>query len=137
MSPTDREPPARAGRIARIVYFSLGVLMLALGLIGVVLPVMPTTIFLILAVACFGRSSPRLEAWLLSHPQFGRPLRHWRNEGAISRRGKTLACAGMAFGLAMFWFVARPGLLLGGSAVVVMALCAAYVLTRPTPSADS
>ena len=68
----------------RWLWFAAGWLMVALGFIGAMLPVMPTTIFLIMAVGCFARSSPRFERWLLEHPQFGRPLRQWREEGAIS-----------------------------------------------------
>ncbi len=76
--------------------------MVALGFIGAFLPVMPTTIFLILAAGCFARSSPSLEAWLLHHPRFGTPLRQWREQGAISRKGKAYAAAGMAAGYASF-----------------------------------
>jgi uncharacterized protein len=59
----------------RIIYFCLGWVMVALGVIGLVMPLMPGVVFLIVAAACFARSSPRLEAWLLAHPTFGKPLR--------------------------------------------------------------
>lgn len=126
-----------SSRARRIGYLILGFVLLALGLIGLVLPLMPTTIFLILAAACFGRSSPRLEAKMLAHPRFGTTLRQWREEGAIGRRGKMLASAGMALGLASFWFFARPGVWLGIGVTAFFVACAAYVLSRPAPRMQS
>ena len=82
----------RAGR--RAGFLALGGLMLALGIVGAFLPVMPTTIFLIVAAWCFGRSSPRLEAWMLDHPRFGLALRQWREEGAVPLRAKLMAVFG-------------------------------------------
>lgn len=58
----------------RIIYFCLGWVMVALGVIGLVMPLMPGAVFLIVAAACFARSSPRFEAWLLEHPTLGKPL---------------------------------------------------------------
>lgn len=106
--------------------------MVALGAIGAVLPLMPTTIFLIFAAWFFAKSSPRLEAWLLNHPQFGPVLRNWREKGAISARGKAAACGGMAFGFLVFLFAAKPGLWLGLGVAAFFAASAAYVLSRPT-----
>ena len=87
---------AHGVRLRRWAWTAAGALMVLLGIIGAMLPVMPTTIFLILALACFSRASPRLEHWLLQHPRFGPPLRQWREHRAVSRRGKTMACLGMA-----------------------------------------
>lgn len=121
-------------RIAiRFGYFFVGLLMLALGLIGAFLPVMPTTIFLILAAACFARSSSRWERWLLQHPRFGPPLRLWREQGAISRRGKGYATGGMALGFAIFWRQAHPSLWVAIGVAAFLVACAAYVLSRPLP----
>jgi hypothetical protein len=94
--------------LRRSWFFAAGVVMLALGVIGAFLPVMPTTIFLILAAWCLGRSSPRLEARLLDHPRFGPVIRDWREYGAMSRRAKWMACLGMALGYCLFWIGARP-----------------------------
>jgi hypothetical protein len=100
--------------------------------IGAVTPLLPTTIFLIGAAGCFARSSPRLEAWLLDHPRFGKTLRDWRSAGAISRPAKLMACAGMTTGFVVFWFSAHPPVLLAAGVAVLLLACAVYVASRPT-----
>ena len=93
---------------------------------------MPTTIFLILAAACFARSSPKLEARILNHPQFGPLVRDWRERGAIPLRGKLFAMGGMAGGYAVFWFTARPEMPLALGVAGVLGLIAAWIGTRPS-----
>lgn len=94
--------------------------MLALGFLGAIVPVLPTTIFLILAAWCLGRSSPRLEAWLLDHPRFGPGLRRWRAHGAVPRRAKWMVCVGMTLGCSLFFIGAQPGALGAGAVVLFM-----------------
>ena len=122
-------------RWIRRLYWALGMLMLVLAIIGAVLPVMPTTIFVILAAACFGRASPRWEAYLLQHPLFGPSLVAWREQGAISARGKAFAVAGIALGLAVFWLTVDPVWWLGTVVSVFMVGCAVWLLSRPAPRA--
>ena len=114
-------------------FFALGCLMLALGVIGAVLPVMPTTIFLILAAWFFGRSSPRLEARMLDHPRFGPVLRDWREHGAMPRHAKWFACCGIAVGYVLFVMVARPGVWFAAGVAALMAGCAIWLVARPEP----
>jgi uncharacterized membrane protein YbaN (DUF454 family) len=117
-------------RLRRWAWTAAGALMVMLGIIGAMLPVMPTTIFLILARACFSRASPRLEHWLLLHPRFGPPLRQWREHRAVSRRGKALACLGMAIGFVAMclghppWWV----IVMVGSMEIAVII---YLLRRP------
>lgn len=80
----------------RTLYLIGGFLSLGLAAIGVILPVMPTTVFVIMAAYCFARSNPRLEAKLLGHPVFGQHIRSWRERGAISRKGKVAATVAFA-----------------------------------------
>lgn len=122
----DRIPAVR-----RALYLCLGFLMLALGIVGAVLPVMPTTIFIILAAWFFARSSPGLEARLMADPRFGPLIVKWRERGAIPPRAKLYACLGMMAGYGFFWWSVRPGVALALAVALFMAGSAAYVLSRP------
>ena len=77
--------------IKRIALLILGHVSLALGLIAIVIPVLPTTPFLLLASYCFYKSSDRLHAWLMNHPLLGEKLRNYIEHRAVSRRTKTNA----------------------------------------------
>jgi uncharacterized membrane protein YbaN (DUF454 family) len=112
---------------------AFGSLMLALGFIGAFLPVMPTTIFLILAAWAFGRSSPRFEAWMLDHPLFGAALRQWREQGAVPQRAKLMAVFGIASGYALFWFGSGPSPVIAIVVALFMVGVALYVVSRPEP----
>lgn len=131
LNPRPQQPLARSWQ--RPFYGLAGALSLALAGIGAVLPVMPTTVFLILAAACFCRSSPRLERWMLNHPRFGATLRAWRASGAISREAKLAACLGMGAGLALFlWRVPAPWVSDLGTGAILLS-CALFILSRPSP----
>lgn len=73
------------------VWTLAGILSLLIALVGVVLPLLPTTPFVILAAGCFARSSPRLHAWLLHHPLFGPVLQNWETRRCIPRKIRRLA----------------------------------------------
>ena len=115
----------------RLVYFGLGWVFVALGVIGLIMPMMPGTVFLIVAAWCFARSSPRFEAWLLNHPTMGKPLRDWRAAGAIPRSGKIMACVGMMLGFTTFYFTVAPTLPIALGVAAGFLACAAYVVSRP------
>lgn len=78
-------------RPVRVAYKALGFAFVGLGLLGAILPVMPSTVFMLLALWSFSKSSPRLESWLLNHPRFGRTLRDWRERRSIKMSTKILA----------------------------------------------
>lgn len=117
----------------RLLFLILGVVFVGLGVLGAFLPLLPTTVFLILAAGCFARSSPRLEAWLLSHARFGPTLRAWRESGAISARGKILASLGMALGYGGFYLGVHPRAPLALAVLAALGLCAVFVISRPAP----
>ncbi|MDI4632216.1 YbaN family protein [Pelomonas sp. V22] len=85
----------------RGLWLLAGFAALALGVIGIFVPLLPTTPFVLLAAFCFARGSERCETWLLNHRSFGPMVRNWRERGAIPLRAKQLAWTMMAFGSAM------------------------------------
>ena len=82
----------------RLLWLLVGALSLATGIVGIFLPLLPTTPFVLLAAFCFSRGSARCEAWLLNHPRFGPLVRDWRTHHAIPLRAKQLAWTMMAIG---------------------------------------
>lgn len=78
-------------RTVRIVYFVVGWITVAIGSLGIVLPVLPTTPFFIAAAYCFSRSSPRFEAWVLGLPAVGPMVRDYRAGFGVPRRVKIIA----------------------------------------------
>lgn len=119
----------------RWIFLALGVAFTALGIVGAFVPLLPTTIFLIIAAAFFARSSPRLETWILDHPRLGPPVRAWRQNRAIPRKAKILACLGMTASFVTFITLSRPSLPLAGLVGFILVGCAAFVVTRPLPPA--
>lgn len=94
------------------------------------LPLVPTTPFLLLAAFAFARSSPRLHDWLVTHPRIGPPIRNWRHHRAISPRAKMLAVLAMAaaLGLSVWTGVAATVIAVQ---VAVMVCVGVFILTRP------
>lgn len=116
----------------RLIYISIGGIAVVLGVIGIFLPLLPTTPFLLVAAWAFAKSSPRLDAWLATHPRLGPPLRDWRERGAVPGRAKTIAVVGMAASLIYILLV--PSIPAYGKivAAIVLACCATFILTRPS-----
>jgi len=98
------DPPLARGP-ARVLWLALGLTCVAVGGVGVVVPGLPTTPFLILAAASFARSSRALHERLMAHRVFGPLLREYRERGTIPRRAKWLALGAMALGVtfALVW----------------------------------
>ena len=128
--PQERPQRRIAARPVRLLWCLLGLTALALGIAGTVLPLLPTTPFILLAAFAFAQSSPRLHHWLTTHRRFGPLIANWQQHGAISRRTKQLSVAVMigAFALSVALGV-RPLLL--AIQALVLAGAATFVLTRP------
>lgn len=77
--------------MVRLFWIAAGWTSVGLGLIGAVLPLLPTVPFMLLAAFCFARGSERAHAWLMNHPRFGPAIRDWQAHGAISRTAKRWA----------------------------------------------
>lgn len=119
----------------RLAYRIAGLAALGLGLLGIFLPLLPTVPFVLLAAFCFARSNPVWEERLLAHPRYGPHIRAWRDQGAISRKGKAMA-------LVAFLVSAVAGLLLLGAPIsyvpaAVGLVGATWIASRPDPESPS
>lgn len=92
----------------RAIYFSLGWLFFAIGVIGVVLPVLPTTPFMLLALWAFARSSQRFHNWLYTHRFFGPPLQQWEKYRVIPKAAKIMSISVMSLSFILM-LVYSPG----------------------------
>ena len=120
----------------RAVWFVVGGVALTLGAIGVVLPLLPTTPFVLLSAFAFGKSTPAYKRWLKHSHLFGPMIADWRTNGAIAPRQKAISIATMAV-----TFCVSLALSLGAVVLAVQAICmagaAAYILSRPSGTAPS
>jgi uncharacterized membrane protein YbaN (DUF454 family) len=122
---------------ARWLLQAVAGLCVLLGVIGLLVPVMPTVPFLIVAAWAASRSSPRLHRWLVTHPQFGGPLRDWNEHGIVPRRAKWFTGAMMAMSSVSMLVVAPaawvPAVLVG---IAGMAAVLAWLWRRPERRPD-
>jgi uncharacterized protein len=90
-------------RVVRLGIYSLGIISLGLGAIGVFLPLLPTTPFVLLAAWCFLKSSPSAHGWIYRQPVFGKALKDWEKNRAIARPTKVLAVSMIIFSVIFLW----------------------------------
>ncbi len=119
---------SRTGRFLLIV---LGWLSILVGLVGVIVPGLPTTVFLLIAAWAFSKSSDRFQSWLLDHPRLGPPVIAWRERGAIPLKAKVLAIVMMAASLSIIVFYVASDWVLPTVVGSIMIFAGAYVVTRP------
>jgi uncharacterized protein len=112
------------------MWFAVGWVAVAVGSIGVVVPGLPTTVFFIIAAACFARSSPRFEQWVLDLPHIGRAVRDYRAGLGMSRRAKALAIGMMlAFGTLSI-VLTRDRVAIAATVAALLAIGALYIVFR-------
>lgn len=105
---TPEKPHNFWQKIVRMVFLCLGFLFLGIGIVGIVLPVLPTTPFVLLATACFAKSSEKFHLWLVNHKTFGPLIKNWHERRAIPRYAKYLAWSMMAMSCAMLFYRLSP-----------------------------
>lgn len=126
-------PPSRSSSaLVRTGLSAFGWLCVAVGLVGAVLPVLPTTPFLLVATWAFARSSPRFHRWLLGHRRLGPLLVAWETHRVIPVRAKVAAVAGMTFGMAYVTLVSPAPWYAAAAMGVAVVYGAWFVLSKPS-----
>ena len=116
----------------RLFWLLAGLTSVAIGAVGVVLPLLPTTPFLLLAAFAFARSSTRLNRWLREHRSFGPLIDNWHRDGAIDRKVKRTAIVVIFMTPVITWLFGAPLWIIAGQ-IVVSSAAAIFILTRPSP----
>ncbi len=125
-------------RIVSSLYVSVGAISVVLGVLGIFLPLLPTTPFLLLASACFMRGSPRLNRWLHQHPTFGPILNNWHQHRAVSstvkRRGNIMIVCSFLFSIVIVPLWWHKAMLLVMAAVLLFFFNRLTVIDKPSES---
>ena len=129
--PPEQPAPVRPSRF-RWAWWLLAYASLGLGIVGIVVPGLPTVPFVLLSAFAAARGSQRLPAWLLAHRQFGPMIRDWQAHGAVSRRAKWLAVSMMA-ACAAIMFLTAPKWWMAATGTGFMTVVAVWLWARPEP----
>ena len=117
----------------KILFLLSGIVFAAVGIVGIATPLLPTTPFLLIAAACFARSSPRFHNWLITHARLGPPIEDWQKSGCIRKPAKILATilivVNAAFPLFVIQGITLPVRI---GVAVVMASVLIFIWTRPS-----
>lgn len=120
------------GPLRRAAWRVLGVASLATGLVGIFVPLLPTTVFLLVSAFAFERGSERLHNWLVTHPRFGPPIETWRRHRAIARSAKRKALLALGLLFVLSVVLGAPIYALAIQALILTAV-AVFIATRPLP----
>ncbi len=116
------------------MWWAFAYLALGLGIVGVVVPLMPTTVFILIAAYCAARGSDTLHRKLLEHRIFGPMIRDWQATGAVSRKAKYMAVGSMAV-CAVILFLVTPHWWIATIGTAIMAIIGTWLWLRPEPAA--
>ena len=119
----------------RIILISLGWLCVGLGFVGVFVPGIPTTIFLIIALWAFTKSSEKLRHWLLNHKRFGPILNNWQEHKVVPRRAKILMVILMSLAVVLFYY-SLQNLYLTIGLIIILVSVAIYVISLPSKTPE-
>lgn len=130
----NKEPliQCRPVHLRRVAWAMLAWLCIGLGAIGIFLPLVPTTPFLLVAAWAAPKASPTLHRWLHTHPQFGPVLQAWRDEGAVPPAAKAAAGIMLILSWSLLAWLQAPTFVLGLTALLFIAILT-FLLTRPNP----
>ena len=117
----------------RLVAMAAGWISLILGIIGIFLPLLPTTPFVLLSAYCFSKSSPRLHHWLIHQPRLGPMIQNWEQQGSISQNAKVTATVLMVGLFSLSLLFLDLSLLFKSSLVCTGAGVLGFIWTRPLP----
>lgn len=133
-APADDIPPLhkQSGPITRVVLLGIGWFFVATGIIGIFLPVLPTTPFLLISLWAFSKSSPRLHKWLYTHPKAGPYLVAWNRYHVIPPKAKLLAITLMASSWLYVTLVVADSWVTPTIIGITMAAMFSWILTRPS-----
>ena len=115
----------------RMILISLGWVCVSLGFIGIFVPGIPTTIFLIIALWAFTKSSKKLRHWLLNHKRFGPILNNWQQHKVVPRRAKILMVVLMSLAVVLFYY-SLQNLYLTIGLIIILVSVAIYVISLPS-----
>ena len=118
----------------KIIYFSFGLFLTVLGLLGVIIPGLPTTVFMILAAACFFRSSTKMYNWVINHPLFGESVLRFRSGKGIPIKAKYTSIITMWFFIStsIFFFLHTHALWLKTIIALSGFIGTVFILRQPT-----
>lgn len=131
VKPSEAATAQTARGRTRYIYFALGWLSVTVGMIGIFVPLLPTTVFLLIGAWAFSRSSERWHRWLREHVRFGALVRDWEEHHAMPRRAKRIALLALAISYAITAFLFGPfswAAIIGGLCIAGVAI---YIIHLP------